>query len=762
MKIISGDDTIVLTATDSNGGVTTEEISVTVNPVEDAPDAVDDGAFEPQSATLTAEINFDNSVPAAVLGSVTTESDGQLGDAADFTSAKVEVSGLALNGDAGAQTTVSMWIQANPEGGWEMLAASDRYDMVMLNGNIGFNTARGDMFGADASELADGEWHHVVGVFTNGDVSQNTIHIDGVAQEMSQIQGTPSNTSANINSSGGSLFFGSWGANDNYSFSGSMDEVKVFDGALSSSEISTLHVIESSNIKWDGTSLLTDEDVSLVIDPSSLLTNDMDVDGDVISIVSVQDAESGTVEIDGDGNVVFTPDTNYNGEATFTYTIDDGNGNTDTATATLNVESVNDAPTDITLVSGSADENANIETALTVNNDGANNEYAAISDFNDFPTTEITLEMQFSSDAADASNTSFASYATNGSNNEFLLFSNGSGDLNVYINGSAHNTGVSASDLIDGESHQLSVTWNSQSGELNVYVDGNAEYSGTHQQGHPIETGGTLVFGQEQDNVGGGFDASQVFEGTISDVRIFDEVRTPQQIADNANSELSDPGAQSGLVSYYNFNSVNGNEVTDLASNNTLTIHNGASVGEVISVDENASTGTVVATLSTVDEDTNDSHSYILTDDSSGYFEIVGNEILVKADANIDFETNTSHAITIEVTDEAGSSYAETVIVNVNDLNDAPTDIVVYGFDGTGEGALIVNNDGASNEYAAISDFNDFPTTKITLEMQFSLDAADASNTSFASYATDGSHNEFLLFSNGSGDLNVLYQWFSP
>ncbi len=353
-----GDDTVVLTATDSDGGITTQEISVTVNPIEDAPDAVDDGSFEPLSATLAAELTFDGSVPVATLGSVSTEANGQVGDAADFSSAKVEVSGLNLNGDPGGQTTVSMWIQANPSGGWEMLAASDRYDMVMLNGDIGFNTAGGDMFGSDASELTDGQWHHVVGVFTNGDVTQNSIHIDGVAQEMSQIQGTPSSTRANIDSSGGSLFFGSWGANNNYTFTGSMDEVKVYDGVLSSDEITTLHNIESANIKWDTTSLSTDEDVSLVINPTTLLSNDIDVDGDILSIASVQDAQHGTVEIDVDGNVVFSPDANYNGEASFTYTVDDGKGGTDTAAASLNVVSINDAPTEITLLGGSVDENS--------------------------------------------------------------------------------------------------------------------------------------------------------------------------------------------------------------------------------------------------------------------------------------------------------------------------------------------------------------------------------------------------------------------
>ncbi len=506
--------------------------------------------------------------------------------------------------------------------------------------------------------------------------------------------------------------------------------------------------------------------------PTAIVLNSSDVDensagGTVVAQMSTQDVDdgesftyaitddaSGLFEISGDQIVVKTgADVNFETGSTHDVSVQvtDANGLTHTQTVSLTVNDINEAPTDIIFDAGGADAGS----ALTVNDDGASNEYAAISSFDDFPTTAISLEMQLSSDMTDTSNISLASYATGGSNNEFLLFSNGSGNLDVYINGSAHGTGISTSDFIDGDSHQLSVTWDSASGELNVYVDGVAEYSGTHQQGSPIQAGGTLVFGQEQDSVGGGFDASQNFEGTISDVRIFDEVRTAEQVADNANTELSDPGAESGLVSYYNFDNVNGDEIADLAGSNTLTMHNGASVTGALTVDENATDGTVVATLSAVDEDAADTHSYAITDDASGYFEIVGNEIQVKAGADINYEAGNSHNVTVEVTDSAGNTYSETVTLNVNDINEAPTDIIVHGYDSTGYGALTVNDDGASNEYAAISSFDDFPTTAISLEMQLSSDMTDTSNVSLASYATGGSNNEFLLFSNGSGELNV-------
>ena len=78
--------------------------------------------------------------------------------------------------------------------------------------------------------------------------------------------------------------------------------------------------------------------------PTTLLGNDTDVDGNPLTISSVQGAVNGSVALVG-GNVVFTPTPGYNGPASFTYTISDGAGGSDTATVTLNVGAVNDAPT---------------------------------------------------------------------------------------------------------------------------------------------------------------------------------------------------------------------------------------------------------------------------------------------------------------------------------------------------------------------------------------------------------------------------------
>ncbi|MFV3411075.1 retention module-containing protein [Pseudomonas sp. NY15436] len=90
--------------------------------------------------------------------------------------------------------------------------------------------------------------------------------------------------------------------------------------------------------------LVTNEDTALTIAPQTLLGNDSDVDGDSLSILSVQNAVNGTVALIN-GNVVFTPNKDVNGTGSFTYTISDGHGGTSTATVTVGITAVNDAPT---------------------------------------------------------------------------------------------------------------------------------------------------------------------------------------------------------------------------------------------------------------------------------------------------------------------------------------------------------------------------------------------------------------------------------
>lgn len=66
----------------------------------------------------------------------------------------------------------------------------------------------------------------------------------------------------------------------------------------------------------------------------NVLANDSDPDGDALSIVSFTQPATGTISLGSNGNLVFTPQTNFI-STSFSYTITDGKGGTATATVTL-------------------------------------------------------------------------------------------------------------------------------------------------------------------------------------------------------------------------------------------------------------------------------------------------------------------------------------------------------------------------------------------------------------------------------------------
>ena len=127
------------------------------------------------------------------------------------------------------------------------------------------------------------------------------------------------------------------GIDDNRGFSTeymAVDGVRVEEG-----DTSGVCLTDSPYVIGNG-----NEDTPVTINSAAIVDpNDRDVDGDDLTIISVQDPTNGTVQLVGD-NVVFTPDPDYNGPASFDYTISDGNGGTDTATVTYDVVPVNDPP----------------------------------------------------------------------------------------------------------------------------------------------------------------------------------------------------------------------------------------------------------------------------------------------------------------------------------------------------------------------------------------------------------------------------------
>ncbi|MCP4409900.1 MAG: tandem-95 repeat protein [Gammaproteobacteria bacterium] len=114
----------------------------------------------------------------------------------------------------------------------------------------------------------------------------------------------------------------------------------VSDGVLTDTAVITVTVgaVNDTPIAVDDTAE-TDEDTAVTI---PVLVNDSDPDGDTLVIADVGAAQHGAVSLTGTA-VTYTPNPDFYGTDTFTYTISDG-ALMDTAVVTITIRPVNDAP----------------------------------------------------------------------------------------------------------------------------------------------------------------------------------------------------------------------------------------------------------------------------------------------------------------------------------------------------------------------------------------------------------------------------------
>ena len=78
----------------------------------------------------------------------------------------------------------------------------------------------------------------------------------------------------------------------------------------------------------------TDEDTPVVI---NVLSNDTDPEGDVLTVVDASEPANGTVVINPDGTVTYTPNAGFTGQDTFEYTVEDAGGNYSSAVVFVQV-----------------------------------------------------------------------------------------------------------------------------------------------------------------------------------------------------------------------------------------------------------------------------------------------------------------------------------------------------------------------------------------------------------------------------------------
>jgi hypothetical protein len=120
-----------------------------------------------------------------------------------------------------------------------------------------------------------------------------------------------------------------------------VDSEGVFERAEVGPQSVANTVITDGSVDATDDTASTNEDTPVTI---SVLGNDVDPEGQTFTIESTTNPDNGSIVVNPDGTITYTPDANYNGSDTFTYTIVDQDGNRDTATVVVSVLAINDAP----------------------------------------------------------------------------------------------------------------------------------------------------------------------------------------------------------------------------------------------------------------------------------------------------------------------------------------------------------------------------------------------------------------------------------
>ncbi|XP_013401690.2 neuronal pentraxin-2-like [Lingula anatina] len=135
--------------------------------------------------------------------------------------------------------------------------------------------------------------------------------------------------------------------------------------------------------------------------------------------------------------------------------------------------------------------------------------------------------------------TCILSYATPEYDNTFLFEYHSEGTIGVYVNGERKIISVPGYQIFDGVWHHWCFTWKRRGGKWALYVDGEKKASGSgFVRYKTMPADGVWLVGQDQDNVGGGFQAEQSFLGHLSSVNVWDHIDVNINAAANCDDTI--------------------------------------------------------------------------------------------------------------------------------------------------------------------------------------------------------------------------------
>ncbi|NWS68254.1 CBX6 protein, partial [Crotophaga sulcirostris] len=125
------------------------------------------------------------------------------------------------------------------------------------------------------------------------------------------------------------------------------------------------------------------------------------------------------------------------------------------------------------------------------------------------------------------------SYSVPSQSNEIVLLEWGTNPLELLINDKVAQLPLS---LKDKAWHHVCVAWTTRDGKWSAYQDGEQRGAGENLASwHAIKPQGIIILGQEQDTLGGRFDATQAFVGELAQFSVWDHMLAPAEILGLAN-----------------------------------------------------------------------------------------------------------------------------------------------------------------------------------------------------------------------------------
>ena len=127
---------------------------------------------------------------------------------------------------------------------------------------------------------------------------------------------------------------------------GLIDDVRIAQRPFSEAELRALFVGGRPITTEDTYSIVVDEQLVTTAE-NGVLANDIDTEGDELTVTLNRDVTDGVLDFNPDGSFVYTPDSGFTGTDTFGYIASDGINNSSVTNVQINVGSVGDSIIDV-------------------------------------------------------------------------------------------------------------------------------------------------------------------------------------------------------------------------------------------------------------------------------------------------------------------------------------------------------------------------------------------------------------------------------